>query len=239
MTTAFGPQGPNYTTTRPARDPQASSGVDTWFTNCSAAGATDGTYATADFFNVIIANLRYVCREADVTLNNADDTMLWQAIQAAILGNASGASYLPSTAVWQGSFAGAQAITPNVLTPINFTGSAAPWGTWNGNTMTIATAGKYLVALNVAMYTSQTTATSSTSQVSVLKNGHNYGTHLSANQGSSTALICEGVTVVLDCNVGDTIQAAAWISSAYGQSGGITTQEDSAYANNLRIVKLN
>lgn len=80
--TAFGPQGPNYATTRPPHDPKASAGIDTWFKNCSAAGAKDGTFATADFFNVIIGNLRYLVRTAGVTLDDYDDTMLWQAIQA-------------------------------------------------------------------------------------------------------------------------------------------------------------
>jgi hypothetical protein len=80
--TAFGPQGPNFTTTRPPADPQASQGTDTWFKNCSAAGAKDGTYPTADFFNVHVANMRYLVRQASVTLNDADDTMIYQAVQA-------------------------------------------------------------------------------------------------------------------------------------------------------------
>lgn len=81
-TTAFGPQGPNYSTTRPPADPQASGGVDTFFKNCSAAGAKDGTFATADFFNMNLANLRYLCREAGVPLSDADDTMVYQAVKA-------------------------------------------------------------------------------------------------------------------------------------------------------------
>jgi len=84
MTTAFGPQGPNFATTRPAFDPNASSGSDTWFVNCSQAGALDGTYATADFFNVIVDQLRTVVRNAGVTLDGTNSQMLWQAIQAAI-----------------------------------------------------------------------------------------------------------------------------------------------------------
>jgi hypothetical protein len=81
-TTAFGPQGPNYATVRPPADPQASAGADTFFKNCSAAGAKDGTFATADFFNVTLANLRYLCREAGVPLTDADDTMVYQAVKA-------------------------------------------------------------------------------------------------------------------------------------------------------------
>lgn len=79
--TAFGPQGPNYATSRPPADPKASAGVDTFFKNCSAAGAKDGTFATADFFNVTLANLRYLCRTAGVVLDDADDTMVYQAVQ--------------------------------------------------------------------------------------------------------------------------------------------------------------
>lgn len=88
--TAFGPQGPNYTTTRPPRDPKASAGLDTWFKNCSAAGAKDGTFATADFFNVTIGNLRYLCREAGITLDDLDDTMVYQAVLALIAMHAGG-----------------------------------------------------------------------------------------------------------------------------------------------------
>lgn len=87
-TTAFGPQGPNYTTNRPPFDPQASSGIDTWFKNCSAPGAKDGTSMTADFFNVLIGNLRYACRTALGDLDPTDDTMLYRAIQQ-MLGNGS------------------------------------------------------------------------------------------------------------------------------------------------------
>lgn len=82
MATAFGPQGPNFTTTRPAADAQASGGLDTWFKNCSAAGAKDGTYATADFFNVIIANLRNAVGQSGVPLSDAEDTMLYDAIKS-------------------------------------------------------------------------------------------------------------------------------------------------------------
>lgn len=81
--TAFGPQGPYYTTVRPPADPKASGGADTWFKNCTAAGAKDGTFATADFFNVHIANLRYLVRTAGVVLDDSDDTMLYQAVRAA------------------------------------------------------------------------------------------------------------------------------------------------------------
>lgn len=88
--TAFGPQGPNYSTARPPADPKASAGTDTWFKNCSAAGAKDGTFATADFFNVFIGNLRYLVRQAGVTLDDATDTMVYQAVLSMIQANMGG-----------------------------------------------------------------------------------------------------------------------------------------------------
>src|SRR5258708_3107364 len=81
MATAFGPQGPNYATVRPPADPQASAGIDTFFKNCSVAGAKDGTFATADFFNVSLANLRYLGRTAGITLNDIDDQMVYKAVK--------------------------------------------------------------------------------------------------------------------------------------------------------------
>ena len=80
--TAFGPQGPNYSTTRPTTDAIASGGADTWFVPCSTAGATDGTYVTASWFNVLIANLRDLVRQAGVTLSDSDDTMVYQAVRS-------------------------------------------------------------------------------------------------------------------------------------------------------------
>ena len=81
MTTAIGPQSANFSTTRPALDPVVSSGAaDTWCVNCSTPGATDGTYLDADFFNVIIAQLRTAIRNGGIALTNADDYMLWETI---------------------------------------------------------------------------------------------------------------------------------------------------------------
>lgn len=80
--TAFGPEGPNYSTSRPVGDPTLSGAVDTWMVNCSVAGAKDGTYPTADFYNVIIANLREAVRGGAIALDNTDNFMLLHAIQA-------------------------------------------------------------------------------------------------------------------------------------------------------------
>lgn len=84
MTTAFGPQGPNFSLVRPPGDPDTSGVTDTWFINCSAPGAKDGTYATADFFNVFVGNLRYAVRTAGVPLDDTDDAMLYKAIKAIV-----------------------------------------------------------------------------------------------------------------------------------------------------------
>lgn len=98
--TAFGPQGPNYATSRPAADANNSNGADTWFTNCSAPGATDGTYATADWFNVIIDQLRTLVRMAGVQLDNANSHMVYDAVLRVCQGvvpNVDLSGYLPLT----------------------------------------------------------------------------------------------------------------------------------------------
>ena len=87
---AIGPQSPNAVTTRPATDTTAFGTSETWATDCTAAGAADGTVLTASFFNVIIAQLRTAISNGSVTLDDTDDTMLWQAMQAAALSQYSG-----------------------------------------------------------------------------------------------------------------------------------------------------
>lgn len=89
MTTSFGPQGPNFTVTRPATLAQASGGTDTWAKDCSAAGAKDGTILDASFFNIIIANLREAINRGAITLDDSD-TMLADAIQAIVVATLTG-----------------------------------------------------------------------------------------------------------------------------------------------------
>ena len=84
--TAFGPQGPNFSTVRPATAAQASGGADTWCVDCSAAGALDGTILDASFFNMFIANLRVAVNTAGVPLDESD-TMLYDAITAIAVSN--------------------------------------------------------------------------------------------------------------------------------------------------------
>lgn len=81
----LGPLGARASTVRPASDADAY-GTQTWFTNCSAPGASDGTVPTASWFNHILAQFVYAAGQASVTLTNdqTNDTFLWQIISNAI-----------------------------------------------------------------------------------------------------------------------------------------------------------
>ena len=81
MTTSFGPQSPNYTTTRPATDTNVSGVTDTWFKDCSSATAVDGTVPTASWYNMVTANLREAVRGSGIALDDSDN-MLFNAITA-------------------------------------------------------------------------------------------------------------------------------------------------------------
>ncbi|WP_296201441.1 hypothetical protein [uncultured Hyphomicrobium sp.] len=93
---AFGPLGARASTVRPSADNDAY-GVQTWFKNCSAPGASDGTVPTASWFNHLIGNLNFLCAQADVEVTNdqANDTFIWQAIENAINQKIGGASAAP------------------------------------------------------------------------------------------------------------------------------------------------
>lgn len=82
----WGPLGPRASAVRPAADPDTYGGIATWFKNCSAPGAADGTVPTASWFNWLIGNLSYACTQAGVTVPNdqTDDTLVWDMIQNAI-----------------------------------------------------------------------------------------------------------------------------------------------------------
>lgn len=162
--TAFGPQGPNYATVRPPVDPNVSSGLDTWCQNCSVPGGTDGTYPTADFFNVFIANLRTA---VSGVLGNAGltgaDNMLLNALSRfvplipatifyvdGVLGNDSNDG-LTATVVGTGhgpfaTLAGAKAYISQFLSPTPVTiHIAAGTVTWSSGS-TIFTVGTTLIA---------------------------------------------------------------------------------------------
>ena len=69
----------NAKTVRPG-DTRVFGGVDTWFGDCSAPGAGDGTNIQAAWLNAIVAQLRHPIRAAGVPDDNQDD-MLTRAIQ--------------------------------------------------------------------------------------------------------------------------------------------------------------
>lgn len=77
----FGPLGPRASAARPAKT-NDSYNVQTWFKDCSAPGANDGTVPDASWFNHIIGNWLYAALQADVTATNdqADDTFYWKII---------------------------------------------------------------------------------------------------------------------------------------------------------------
>jgi len=87
----FGPLGPRAATVRPPKDVDAYM-VQTWFKNCSAPGAADGTIPTASWFNHLIGQFVYAAGQAGVALSNDDDydKYLWEIIQQAIANALSG-----------------------------------------------------------------------------------------------------------------------------------------------------
>lgn len=144
--TAFGPQGPNYTTSRPARDTEVSGGVDTWFTNCSSAGSTDGTYATADFFNVIVDNLRTLVRGGGVTLDGTSGSMLLNAVKAVATSIASSVLSAASPPVMHAWRSANQGVSVGVSTTLtSFQTLSNDDVDVSGSTVTIKTSGKYQI----------------------------------------------------------------------------------------------
>ena len=82
--TAIGPQSPNYSTTRPTSDTDVETANDTWLVDCTAAGANDGTVITELGGNAVEPARREAIRDSGITLDNTNDKMLYQAIQAAV-----------------------------------------------------------------------------------------------------------------------------------------------------------
>lgn len=81
----FGPASQNAVTVRPA-DSRTIAAIDTWFKNCSSAGAQDGTRIDAAFLNFMLGNMRAATRGMGVPDDAADDLLLLKAIQAALTG---------------------------------------------------------------------------------------------------------------------------------------------------------
>lgn len=80
MTTAFGPDGENWTTLRPPHEAPDSGGADTWFKDCTSPSARDGTQLTAANLNMIVGNLREAVRSRNVALEEGDVTLLANAM---------------------------------------------------------------------------------------------------------------------------------------------------------------
>lgn len=76
-------EGIGETTTRPEHVPTEKP-VDTWFQDCSAPDADDGTLVEAQWLNMIMAQIRRAIRGMGVAEDESDDDMLLKAIQAAI-----------------------------------------------------------------------------------------------------------------------------------------------------------
>lgn len=85
MSGFFGPQTANAVTTKPNNTAvQRYGGVQTWFTDCSGPGASDGTVPNAAFYNRIVGALDYLCAAAGVSGIAGDDSILYRAVLQAI-----------------------------------------------------------------------------------------------------------------------------------------------------------
>jgi hypothetical protein len=83
---------PNAVTVRPA-DTRVFGGNDTFFEDCSAPGAGDGTKVQAGFLNGLLQQVRRAIRGMGVTENNGDDDMLLKAIKASASAIAASSGY--------------------------------------------------------------------------------------------------------------------------------------------------
>jgi hypothetical protein len=81
MTDAFGPANAANSVTAEPADTRVFGANDTWFQDCSP-GQQNGTAYGASFFNFMLAMLRGAVRGMNIPVNNANTSMLLQAIQA-------------------------------------------------------------------------------------------------------------------------------------------------------------
>jgi hypothetical protein len=85
----LGPLGPRAATTRPAHDPDPY-GTETWYKDCSAPGAADGTVPTASGLNVFLGNMRFAIAAVGWTppagtyTQQTADRVLYDVIQKSI-----------------------------------------------------------------------------------------------------------------------------------------------------------
>lgn len=96
-----GSNATNITTTRPP-ETRAFGALDTWFQDCTSPTAGDGSRVPSAWLNAIKAQLVQAIRQSGVVQDNADDLMLWKAIQLAgkPYVDAQIAALLPQGAPW-------------------------------------------------------------------------------------------------------------------------------------------
>lgn len=160
---------------------------------------------------------------------------------AFVYNNAVAANYLPSSAPFLGAFAAAQSISVTTETPLNFAGASPAWGTWATNTMTISVAGTYLVIANVFINATYSPAPPTTAaQLSIAHNANFVGTNEVIGYGATTYSFLLQESAVIDCAVGDTINAQVYMYSAGGDFSSAATSNSGTAAgqNNIAIVKL-
>jgi hypothetical protein len=85
MTSILGPQGANFSLTRPTTKGNSSNGLQTWFKDCSAAGAGDGTILDASFLNALVGQFVHMGSQLGVTpAGEGDDTFTYRCLTKAI-----------------------------------------------------------------------------------------------------------------------------------------------------------
>jgi len=87
MSTAFGPQGLNYTVIAPSQSELAqnrSGSLATWAQDCTSKNAEDGTVLDANYHNMIMGNLRHLVEASGVALSDGDLTLVHQAVNAVV-----------------------------------------------------------------------------------------------------------------------------------------------------------
>lgn len=72
----FGPLATNATTTRPTAAGDTY-GNQTWFKDATDCNTSDGTVLDASWLNHILANLRYLCVQGGIAMNNQQDADTW------------------------------------------------------------------------------------------------------------------------------------------------------------------
>lgn len=83
MTDLLGPANAANTVTSRPSDTRVFGGSDTYFKDASNPTSNDGTVLSGSFFNGFLAQVRALIRGMGITVDNTNDSMLLQAVQAA------------------------------------------------------------------------------------------------------------------------------------------------------------